>query len=276
MARPLHPAMRSILLTASILVFIVGIQLFIFSERTADYFAWTINPPLTAAALGAAYWASFIMELAASRQSTWTRARIGVSAVLLFTTLTLIATYLHRDRFHLGDEFDLSTRFVTWVWIAVYASVPVLMSICLYLQLRTPGQDEPPRLPLPVWVRAILGIHALILLPLGALLFFRPTENLDMWPWLLTPLTARAIAAWLLGLGIAAAHAAWENDWERVAVAVPTYIVLGVFELIALARYEEFFDWDKTSAPIYVLFLVSALVVGVYGWFRTRTLPAHA
>ena len=32
----------------SFLVFLAGVQLFVFSERTADLFAWTIDVPLTA------------------------------------------------------------------------------------------------------------------------------------------------------------------------------------------------------------------------------------
>jgi hypothetical protein len=61
----------------SILVFLVGVQLFILTERTDRYFAWTVEPPLTAAALGGAYWASSIMELLASRQPTWAERVLG-------------------------------------------------------------------------------------------------------------------------------------------------------------------------------------------------------
>src|SRR5688500_1255825 len=86
------PRMRLMLLVASILVFIVGIQLFIFTEQTEKYFAWTINPPLTAAFLGAAYWSAFSLEFVASRQRTWAQARIAVPAVLAFTSLTFIVT----------------------------------------------------------------------------------------------------------------------------------------------------------------------------------------
>ena len=39
--------MRRMLLTASLLVFIVGIQLFILSEHTERFFAWPIQPPTT-------------------------------------------------------------------------------------------------------------------------------------------------------------------------------------------------------------------------------------
>ena len=47
--------MRALLAVAAVLVFLAGTQLFVFSTRTARYFAWTIDPPMTAAFLGAHY-----------------------------------------------------------------------------------------------------------------------------------------------------------------------------------------------------------------------------
>ena len=76
-ARPVIPGMRLMLLVVSVLVFLAGIQLFALAEDTGRYFAWTIRPPLTAACLGAAYLASCMMELLASRQTSWHRARIA-------------------------------------------------------------------------------------------------------------------------------------------------------------------------------------------------------
>jgi hypothetical protein len=273
-ARPLTTGMKLMLIVASTLVFLVGIQLFVLTEHTDRYFAWTVNPPLTAAALGGAYLASSVMELLASRQRTWAQARIAVPAVLMFTTLTLVTTFLHLDRFHLGHRFAVATQVVTWVWIAVYALVPVLMSILLVFQRRASGVEVPRRNSLPRWLRVILGLHAVVMFSLGLGLFLGPGATLALWPWMLTPLTARAIGAWLLGLGLAAAHATAENDWGRVAVATHSYVLLGVLEFVALIRYPNTVDWGRPATWVYVLFLVSVLLVGVYGWITT-TRTAH-
>jgi len=273
-SRPLTNAMKWMLLAASILVFLAGIQLFILTENTDRYFAWTVDPPLTAAALGGAYWASSVLELGASRQPTWARARIALPAVLVFTTLIFVTTLLHLDRFHLGNGFPATTQFVTWLWIAVYAVVPVLMSILLVHQLRAAGVDEPRRNPLPPWLRAVLGLHAVVLLTLGFALFVAPSMTMSLWPWMLTPLTARTVGAWLLSLGLAAAHANAENDWGRVTVATQTYVLLGILEFVALIRYPSSVDWARPAAAIYVLFLASVLLVGIYGWVTTRRI-AH-
>jgi hypothetical protein len=266
-AQPLSRSMRLILVVASALVFIAGFQLFVLTEMTDRFFAWTIQSHLTAAFLGGAYWSSCALEFLASRQRAWAHARIAVPPVLLFTTLTLVTTLLHMDKFHMdGTKFELYTRMATWAWIAVYALVPIMMTLSWIAQARVPGQDPPRRAPLPGWLRAILGLHALLLLGLGLALFIVPAKTLSLWPWALTELTARAVGAWLLGLGLAAAQAVWENDWERVAVAPMTYLVFGMLQLIALARYaSELKGWGEPAVVIYMLFILSMLGVGVYG-----------
>ena len=78
--RELSLGMRGLLVAASVLVFLAGFQLFILTEQTEHYFAWTIQPPLTAAFLGAGYWSSFLLEFLASRERIWARARVAVPA----------------------------------------------------------------------------------------------------------------------------------------------------------------------------------------------------
>ena len=275
MIKPLTSGMRLLLRIASVLVFLVGILLFILTEQTDQYFAWTINPPLTASALGAAYWASSLTEVLAARQETWAGARVAVPSVLLFTSLTTLATFIHLDKFHLGGEFALVTQLSTWVWIVVYITVPVAMSLLLILQLRTPGEDPPRQARLPGWFRVGLSIHAVVMLPLGVALFLIPAATLSLWPWMLSALTARAVGAWLLGTGVAAAHSAWENDWGRVSGLIGGYALLGIFELIAVLRYPGDMFWGHTSAWVYLAFLVSIVILGWYGsitiWRRTRS-----
>lgn len=262
-ARPLTAEMRRMLLTASVLVLAAGAQLFLLSEQTDRYFAWTVLPPLTAAFLGAAFWASFVLEFLASRERDWAHARVAVPAVLVFTTLTLVATLLHLDRFHLDSPFG-------WVWIAIYVVVPPTMLFFLLRQLRAPGVDPPRAAPPPAWMRPLLALHAVVLFGLGVPLFLIPTAILPLWPWMLTPLTARAVASWLIGLGVGAATVVRENDRDRARVAMAAYAALAGLELIALARYAGTLDWADPRLLVYLLFLLSALAVGLAGWLAAR------
>src|SRR5437588_8998643 len=106
--RPVIAPMRWLLYAASTLVFLAGLQLSLLTEQTDTYFAWTIHPSLTAAFLGAAYWAAVPVEVIAARQTIWAKARVAVPAIWLFTTLTLVATLLHFGKFNFSSSFAMS------------------------------------------------------------------------------------------------------------------------------------------------------------------------
>ena len=267
--RPLTAGMRWMLLTASVLVFLIGIPLTLLSTQTESYFSWTIPSALTAATLGGGYWASFALEFLAARERLWARARIAVPAVLIFTFLTLVVTLLHIDRFHF-DSPAWHTRWGTWAWLLVYALVPVILAALLLCQRTVPGAEPAREDTLPAWARALLLLHAIVLFPLGVALFLLPTVAAPLWPWPLAPLVARAIGVWLLSIGILAAHAAWENEWQRIRSFSGFYAVLGVLQLVALLRYGGEAPWETLAPWLYVLFLLSILLLGVVGLRQTR------
>lgn len=258
----LSPSMRRLLVVAGVLVVLAGVQLFVFPERTAEYFAWTIDPPLTAAFLGAAYWASAVFEFRASRETHWSRARIAVPTVFVFTALTLLVTLVHLDRFHLDGEFALATRLVTWTWIAIYAVVPIVMAI---LWIRHPRANVPALEPgLPGSLRTLVGVQAAVLLAVGGYLLVAPESAASLWPWALTALTGRAVGAWLLSLGVAATHALVENQPDRLRPAAWAFVALGLLELAALARYPDSFDFASVSGAAFLLMLATTVVSGLW------------
>ena len=267
--RPLAPAMRWLLFVAAVLVFLAGFQLFVLTERTGTYFAWTIANPLAAAFLGASYWASLSIEALAGRQAAWAHARIAVPAVLVFTVLTLVATLLHLDKFHFGSSFAIGTQIVTWAWIAIYVLVPLLMMIGLAVQARIPGQDPPRSASLPGWVNGALTVQAVGLLGFGVALFVAPAQTAPLWPWKLTPLLAQVTGAWLIGLGVAAAHALLERDARRFRPAAVGSVLLAVLQSIALARYPHLFEWRSPAGIVYLIFLATMLMTGVVGLARS-------
>lgn len=249
-------------MAAGILVFLAGLQLFVFSERTDRYFAWTIDPPLTAAFLGASYWSSVVFEWVAARQRTWADSRVAVPTVFTFTALTLVVTLVHIDRFHLGASFEAATRAVTWGWIAIYASVPVIMAVLWVRQGGVEGVDPPRGLRLPAPLRALAAAQAIGLLVIGLGLLFAPDSFASSWPWTLTALTGRAIGAWLVSLGVAGIHALVENSARRLRPAAMAFIAFPLLQAWALIRYPGDMRWGSLAAGTYLLFLTSTLVVG--------------
>lgn len=254
--------MAVLLWTAAVLVFLAGVQLFVFTERTDEYFAWTINPPLTAAFLGASYWSAVAFEASAARARRWADARIAVPTVFVFTVLTLVVTLVHIENFHLGDEFGAGTQAVTWAWIAVYTVVPVLMVVVAVTQVRGGAIDPPRRSELPPWLRGVVDVQCVMFLVLGAALLVAPTDAAAVWPWQLSALTGRAVGAWVFSLGIAAGHALWERDLHRLTPAAVAYLAFGVLQAVALARYPDTVDWGDGETIVYVAFLASTVVTG--------------
>jgi hypothetical protein len=266
MIKPARWQMKWWFLIDTLLVFISGVQLYVLTAHTDRFFAWTIGSKLTAAFLGAAYWASVPLVFYASRQKVWARARMAVPGVLVFTSLTTVATLLHLDKFNQASP-HLSARLVTWVWLLVYISVPIWLVIMGIVQARMAGSDPPRDAPLPGWLRLVLAGQAVLLAATGLVLFVAPT--VAWWPWTLTPLTGRAVGAWLLGIAVIAGQAAWENSWERVWGAMVGFMLLGVLQLGALARYGDEVRWGA-AAVLYVAVLVIVLAIGIYGSLAGR------
>jgi len=252
--RPVIPAMRWLLFVAGLLVLGAGNSLFLFSTQTDDYFAWTIANPLIAAFLGAAFWSSCALELLSAREQVWSRARLAVPAVLIFTILTAIATMIHRDIFH--------DTWIAWAWIAIYLIVPPVFMVVIGMQLRTPGIDEPRQFPLPNWLRAISVVQGVTLLGAGGALMVAPLDAMRIWPWPLTELTGRAIGAWLVGLGAIAIQAAWENDFLRVRAAAVSALLLAALETVALVRYPDTVAFGSVQGFVYLAALANVALVG--------------
>lgn len=262
--RPLISGMRAMFVVSCVTVSLAGFQLCVLTEYTHRFFAWTIDVPLTAAFLGASYWGSFALVLVASRQQAWALARIAVPGVWLFTVLTLLATLIHIDLFCMDSTFG-------WAWLVVYLVVPLGYGVFSVRQLRIAGGDPPRQAPLPRWLRFVLGVQAAIMLIWGTALFLVPQTMAALWPWALTPLTGQAVGAWLIGVGVTAAHMCWENDFGRVYAGMAGFAVLGALQLLALARYgAATVDWSSAGGWIYLLFVLSVLSAGLYSWLEAR------
>jgi hypothetical protein len=265
----LSKGMRLILLLASILVLAAGLDLTLLTEQTATSFAWTIQSFMTAAFLGAGYLSSFLLEFLAYKEKTWANARVAVPSVFLFTTLTLVATLLHLDKFHLNSPI-VSAVVAAYLWLAIYIAVPIALLILLIYQIWLHGLAPKRKATLYTWMRLVLAAQGAIMLVTGITLFLSPATASTFWPWALTPLTSRAIGAWLIGIGVIALHMTWENDHGRNRIAYISYAVLGILQAFSLVRYAGEVNWSMAGSWVYLLFVISIIPIGLYGWKASR------
>jgi uncharacterized integral membrane protein len=267
--RGLLPLTKATLFVFSLLTFLALIVLFVFSSQTESYFAWTIQPPVTAAFLGAAYAGGCVLVALSIRTGAWVNARLPLLTILLFSVLTLIATLVHIDRFHFSTPGAIP-QFAAWFWLIVYIAVPVALAVVLVAQERMPGGHPPRRLPLPRWVAALLLVQGVVLLFVGVVLYAAPATENSAWPWQLTPLTARATGAWLISFGVAALLALRENCMVRLQISSLAYGVFGLLELIAALRYAGDLRWNEPAAWIFVVVATTIALTGLYGWLAAR------
>jgi hypothetical protein len=267
---PVTRELRALFWVSTGFVVVAGVQLYVLSARTEDWFAWTIEPPLTAAFLGAFYFASAVMTLPGAMERIWDRASVIVAGVLAFVWLILAATLLHLDKFHLDDSDPVPTV-AAWAWLAVYVIEPPLLLWLFWRQLRVPGEESPPEPDMPRWFRgAALAVGAL-LAAVGAVLFLWTGTSDELWPWALTPLTSRAVAATLIGVGVVLISIGRRSCWARTRWAVTATFTLAALEAVGLLRYSDTFDWDSASGIGFVLVLALVLTGSLYGALAARS-----
>jgi hypothetical protein len=101
---------------------------------------------------------------------------------------------------------------------------------------------------------------------LGVYLLVAPLSAAAFWPWALTPLTGRAVGAWLIGFGVVSAHAGLERDLVRLYPIFPALTLFAVLQGIVLVRFHAELDWARPSAWVYALVLASWLAIGLHNW----------
>jgi hypothetical protein len=274
-----QPRTRHLLIGFALLTALATIQLLLFGGHTDHYWAWTIRQPVTAAFLGAAYAAGFILSVLALRERSWQHVRVAVGTVTVFTVLTLLATVVHAHRLHLWAE-DPVGRAAAWFWLAVYAAVPL---VCLTVVVRQQGSSRRPELigvPIPGWLRWLLAGQGVVLSVAGAVLFaggltvHHGMESMaGFWPWPLPPLAAQVIGAWLIAFGVGAALVIREGDLSRLRVPAVSYMAFGAFQLAVLVACRTQIIDAGASLWAYAALLIAAVMTGGYGWWVIQREP---
>jgi hypothetical protein len=218
---------------------------------------------LSAAFLGAGYWAVTIASLLAIRQPEWTKVRIVLPVVVSGVGLILLATLLHIDRFHLNSPI-LTAQMEAWAWLILYVLLVPLIIWGYWQQRRAPGAELPRQTHLPNWLRIVMGITGTAMVLIGVGLFLMPVEVASaVWSWTLTPLTGRMIGAWLAAIGVSLVIGVRENDYHRVYIAAGAYITYAILQAINLLRYPETVQWNSPSIWLLIIILIGLFISGV-------------
>lgn len=249
--------LRAALAVAGVAVLYAALVLLIAPDDSARLFAWDIQPPVTAAFMGAFYMTAIPMLFLFARPGTpWRQVRPVLPTLFILSTTMLVATALHLDRFIWSNS-------VAWAWAGLYMLYPPLTAILYVRNARRASGREPMILPVIPGVRPLAFASAGAFAVLGLALLIAPEEVASLWPWTLTPLTARAVGGWLVFLSTALAAMGRERDWTSIRPLFPEAALAMFLLLTGVARFHDSFTWSRASSWIYVAVVAMGLIMSV-------------
>jgi hypothetical protein len=266
------PLTRFVLIAGAALTFLAGIQLFVLSGYTAEYFSWTIKSAATAAVLGSFYWTASLLAFLSWRRSAWADARAGVIGVM-FLLWAMLATILT----HLGDFAFAGAgwaRASAWIWLILYLCYPILVTVALVNQLRASGPDPARTAPLASTYRFALGLCGSASVIIGAMMLIVPEVMAEASAIPLKPLAARSIGSWLLAAGVLYLVMMLENDAVRIRPPAIASAFGAVLLLVVLARYWPQFTWEGLRWS-FMLFVAAPTGLGIAGLNAGRGLTVR-
>jgi hypothetical protein len=204
---------------------------------TGRLFAWPIKPPLTAFLLGSVYLGGAYFFGRAFRTTRWHTIKAGFPPVATFATLMGIATILHWDKF-------THTNVAFWLWVALYFTTPFLIAGVWLANRRFEDRGSGDEVVVPDSMARVIGSIGVLAVVMTLFLFLFPQQAIELWPWTLTPLTARVMGA-IFALGLAAVGAFTERRWSAYRLMVQVEIVMLVLILSGGVRAAS--DWNPSS-----------------------------
>jgi predicted secreted protein len=242
--------------------------LLFFPSNTGDDFAWNIKPDLTALVLASAYVGGGYFFVRVFWGGPWDRVAAGFPPVIVFVWFAAGATFLHLDKFNHG-----SVPFI--VWLVLYIATPLGVPLLYRWNSRAvrPGADRAPP-ELPRRLRGLLFAAGAAVTGFGAFMFLAPGPTADLWPWTLTPLTCRIVAAVVALYGAVWISVAVNGTRTGARVPLEAHMIGLAFVLWAMARRHGDIDWGDGMAVALLAVTVTMLVAsaGVYvaTWMRPR------
>lgn len=242
-------------LAAGVLLFLADAAqlLWLAPDRTGELFAWPIDPQVTSFVLGSAYVAGAYYFVRMVFVDAWHRVAAGLPSVIVFVWLAALATVLHLDRFtHHSLPFA--------AWAAIYAVAPVGLPL-LYLAQRRVDRRPPGDAPMPRRLRVLLCCAGGAVTVAALLAFAAPQVTIDIWPWTLTPLTARIVATVMALFGSLWLSVSLRGGATAARISLEAHAVGLACLLLAAARGHGDIDWTNPLALCLVIAVAVMLLV---------------
>lgn len=260
------PPERSDLPTRLVAALIVPILLlafvilFFLPGQTGQRFAWSIAPRLTAAFMGAGYLGGGYLFLRVALGAPWRAVKHGFAPVTAFTTMMLIATLLHWERFDLR-------HFPFQLWLLLYVLTPVLIPVLWQRNRhRDTGAAAPGDVTVPLVARLALQAAGVSFALFAVIGLVAPERLMALWVWQLSPLTARVLAGWFALLAVGGLTIGRERRWSAWRVGLLSIGIWHGLMLVGTVVYSADFttgwaNWYTALLAVAVAGMVALFIV---------------
>jgi hypothetical protein len=247
------PFTRAVAAVVIVILIFACVVLYLYPDQTDRRFAWTIHPSMTAMVMGAGYGSALYFFVHVLTERRWHRVALGFLPTTVFTWMMLGATLLGWDRFRHG-----SVPFHVWFWVYVITPI-VVPAVWLANRGRDPRVLDAGDRRFEDRIRVAMIVGGSVLLAIAAWMYVAPSSAIAVWPWALTTLTARAIAAFVALPGVAWVAIAADGRWSAAQVVLETIAIGLLLILIAVARAWNEFQHGSVLTYVYVLGSIGTL-----------------
>ena len=232
------------------------VALYFWPGDTKDYFAWEIHPDMTPMIMGAGYIAGAYFFTRVVMETRFHRIHVGFLPVTSFTIFMAIGSFAHLDRF-------ITENVAFWIWMGLYVTTPILVPLAWLVNRRTdPGTPEEGETRLPPSVRNVLLAVGGFQTGVALFLLLFPSTMIDVWPWMLTPLTAQTLGGWFALPGITAIMMGLDGRPSAIHITLQSQVIGLALILVAAARDWGSFDTSNELTYVFVAGL-SGLLAGL-------------
>jgi hypothetical protein len=246
---------------------VAWVILYLFPGHTARLWSWAIPVQMTSMVLASAYLGGAWFFVRVARERQWHRTGAGFPAVTTFAGLLGVATLLHWDVF-LHDHVSF------WLWAGLYFTTPFLVIGAWLANRPYAVPTAPDDVLLGPVERSVIAVVGLAALAQGIVMFVAPSAVIDLWPWPLTPLSCRVVAA-VFCLGGAGVSAWLDPRWSSLRLMLQVEVVMLVLILVGAVRARG--EMVAGRALTWPLLVGALLMLAGSGWlwFRYERRPAR-
>ncbi len=239
-------------------------MLYFFPDISGTLFAWPIKPHMSAMTLGATYLGGAYFFTNVIFAKRWHTVRLGFLPVTAFAAILGVSTLLHWDKFTHGHPSFIS-------WAVLYFTLPFIIPVVWYLNQRAaPAGASRSEPTFSAYFRGAMGLIGAILLGAGAMLLLAPGWMIPLWPWAMTPLTGRVMAAMFTLSGWVGLGVALDGHWSSARVLFGAQAISVVLFLLASALARVDIHWEMLTSYTFVGGMVLVLALILWAAAQTR------